>query len=1483
MQEKIQLTVDSSAIKGNSLGALLAELRTVDAAIAQIHSRLGKGPNIGAAWLQPVEQIKQKLDRTFKTKGPYGASDVLKAIGLDEASVNQALARLNEMGSKLKGFQTKSGTFSSLNTAANGVSQTLRAEVAALNQAMAGAQTAIGKALRGEGPKGATFSGKDFAVKVDGQINLVIPGTQIQASVSGPVTLKVAVEGTPAAAGGAPAGASTGRSPETGQFTGGGHKSKSKGGAQPLDIASQRGETSRVRTERIENGVVTLRQEAITRVNEMGNVITDTHDSIEGIIKQVTKSTTANSPLAEYRQARRIMAEQFKQQKAAMVDTLPADLQWRDIYTKQATVLRGMGKAENGKYLHPALAGLPEPAADQAAALLNATAATLEEKALAAHRAVRAPGQQAMAAIQASQLGTMSRNNWINFLQGTAGQGVPVNVGTGMPSSAAADLRKQFSEQADKAAKAAERAAQPPKNLGSPQWGAMAAIQASQLGTMSRNNWMSFLQGPAGQGVPVAVGTGMAPSPAAAMRNYYNQQAAAASKKATPPPLPATPPPLPVVKPTRLAAAVSASFAPENMLIHTIKAAGWATAITAIYKPLELVEYSLKRMLDLGEQVAHLSVIFHGVGGSAKELTEDVLRLASANGRSSDEAMESATEWARLGLSRVQVNKAVQISLEAANVAQVSVGEATKQLAAQMHIYGMTVDQLDGALGTMVNTSQTFNVTTEDLLGGLDRAAAAGKVAGVSFAELQGLIGATVGGTGQSGVQVGNTIKNLFTQFTRPEIQQYLQTQGIASTSGNQFGNGSEVLRRMFIQYQKMDPTQQRNLGTVIAGRLQTARFAGMMNEYPKAEQLAIEGLLRQNAALETNQRVVQTLRAQVHGLGAEWDRVLVNSGGHDVLTTATRNAKNAVGAFGDMMIGGSDAFRKNQTVAEAQAKAIANTKPDSLARVGGVLGALAATSLRFTPFTMGVANTGLLGQQAGLFDIITALREGDNNQPSPEDAFNKAGRHQEAMQLIQKQMETAAEMQQGGLNTEGARQTYENARKNFAELGLPPGADFSRGVVVAQEKQVDDLMAKIMALAQMKQKADTELAGGKLTSAAYDKQIEEIKRLGNAEQAAADEVLSTVEEQIARKQEYINLLKEEVGVTELVARLAGQVATGTLTGETSQQEYSVKARIASLQERMQSVAETTPVSVEANPIYQDLVRQMSDAKAQLAMIQSPRYQAAVETYDNRNIAVRRAAAESNSYAVGYTEAEKLVRQQGALRAELGTLTERRDLGTATDNDLVRGLQLEVELAKNHEQIQLRIVELKGQEKQILIEANREYQKSMLMSGPGELLKRLYAGTRGNMSTGQFMSLDPELRRHYYDQRGGEAGAKNREEQAIFRGWHLDVPGEQAQAKGDRKDTDKWIAAQNNPTAGMPGLPPPKTDELLTQAMRSAQALSDFTGRLLSATNAVGALSDAIARLTPGGTQANHPGTPAPHMDISSGHALGATTLTKCF
>ncbi len=1432
LQEKIILSVDTSAVKGNSLEKLLGDLRQVEGAIQAIHRAAGAGPTIDAKWVQTPKMIQERLNKAFPQKGPYKAMDVFKAVGLDPANANRAFALMDKLRTKLTGLSVPNGTFNNLQNAAKAVSKIFSEEYRQINEHTRVRRSAIGQALRGEGgASGATLSGKDIAVKVDGAIKLEIPATQIQASVvGGPIQVTV-----PSA--GAPSAGSAVRGPD-GRFLptapgGGGSKKKSGGSAQPIDLGLQKGETGRILTERLKDGAVTSRQLAVTRVNELGQTVTEIHDSKDGLIKNVERATTGNSPLARYRSLRREMTEIFKQ------STLGAtDWQMPQVYAQQAGQLRSLAAAQGGKFLHPALAGLPTPVAQQISALLLAGAGTLDARALAEQNALMAPGFAQVAALQGRQTGTMSAYSWRNFLQGGYG------INTGMASGPASQMRAYYSQQAATAQRQAAaqarrlaRANRAPKNLGSAQW--------------------------------------MTPAP------YYAKAPLGPFNNPLNPTKPLPPPRMQSPTPNRLAMALGGAFHPENLLVHTIKAAGWATAITAIYKPLELAEHSLKRFVDVGAQTAHLSTVFRGVGGSAQQLANDVMKLAAANGRSTDEAIESATEWARLGMSRVQINEAVKVSLIAANVAQVSVGEATKQMSSLMHIYGLNVGQLDAALGMLVNTSQKFNVTTEDLFGGLDRAAASAKVAGVDLPELQGLIGATSGGIGQSGVQVGNTIKNLLTQFTRPEIQEYLRTQGISTMKGGAYGGGSEVLRQMFIRYQSMNPTQRRSMGTVVAGRLQTARFEGLMNEYPMAQKLAIDGQLRMNAAMETNVKIVQTLRAQFSGLRSEWDRLVVNTdaggfGGNMGLWT--RSTKNVIGGIANLFGGPPDQAAYESALNK-------NLQGIDYIRRNGGFWANQRENLGMTLATIGYwTGAGFWGEngvaeQPGWMDWYNYNQE--RGKSNPEQFSQKLGQTlgwQNAYGRMARLFQTATDL--GNVHTEASEKTRQFADEYLGNYFHLANGDYAGGQAAAMAASRQQGIEAMKQMAQYKASLDAAYAA----DGDQKKYQEGMDRLNSATRQVTqslEEQISTIADMVSRRQEFINLLREEQGVMEILGRLNSQVSPGTLGGETDQKLQTLSQTIPDLERRIAELRDSTGLGqeIESLPQYQQLYSQLQTARSEQSLLTSPRYTAAVEAYDDRRIAIQRAQAEAASSAVGYTESEKLLRQKADLERELGQM---HSLGTsASTNDITRAMQLQVELAKNHERIQQRIVELKGEEKQILIDATREYQKSLLLSGPGELLKRLYVGgrsARGGVGAGEFMSMDPESRRFYYDLHGGEPGAKNREEQWLLGGMALSVAGQQGQMHADRSAYRSWLNRLPNPVEGMPGLALPKMDPLMDQAAKSAAALSDFAKQLLTTNDALKTLAQTLGQMNGHASAPSAPANPPPRHNISAGHALGAVS-----
>jgi TP901 family phage tail tape measure protein len=343
-----------------------------------------------------------------------------------------------------------------------------------------------------------------------------------------------------------------------------------------------------------------------------------------------------------------------------------------------------------------------------------------------------------------------------------------------------------------------------------------------------------------------------------------------------------------------------AGYLAGDFVKNTAKVTLWAASVGVLYKSIELARTSLEHLVETGAQMQRLDQVFRQVGGTTQQLASDILHVAAVNGRSDEEAMQSAIQWSRLGLTRAQVNEAVTVSLMAANVANTDAAKSTEMLQAVMQTYGLRVMDLRGVLGELNQISNTYNVTNNDLLEGLSRTAAAAKATGLPLQELMGLIGSTVGATGQSGANIGNAIKSITLALSNPALQQKLRSQFRfePTTGGEGLKDMSTLLADLYVKYQHLNDAQRQSLLFSVAGRTQANRLASMLDNYVQAQALAVNAQLNLNSAEVENVKIKSALRAQLQGLNTEWQRFVLiqgNRGPVQAMTQVTSALRNVL------------------------------------------------------------------------------------------------------------------------------------------------------------------------------------------------------------------------------------------------------------------------------------------------------------------------------------------------------------------------------------------------------------------------------------------------------------------------------------------------------------------------------------------------------------------------------------------------------------
>jgi TP901 family phage tail tape measure protein len=804
-------------------------------------------------------------------------------------------------------------------------------------------------------------------------------------------------------------------------------------------------------------------------------------------------------------------------------------------------------------------------------------------------------------------------------------------------------------------------------------------------------------------------------------------------------------------KPTDRLDAALEGLTGRNLLANLVKVSAWSAAVMVLYKSAELAAYSLKRLEETGMEMAHLDIVFRGVGGSVKELTSDMMKLGAAQGRGTDEVMESATAWARLGGDRKTINEEVRVSAVAANIANMHMSETTKQLMSLMHIYHMEAGDLNGTLGMLVNTSLKYNVTLEEMFTGLDRSAAAARVAGLGLAELQGMIAVVVGKTGQSGSVVGNTIKYMLTEFNREDVQRTLRGYGVETLGKNlQQKPAGEIIGELAGKWDTLGGRQQQGLTSLLGGRFSASRIVPIMEDYLQIQKLAIDGQLNLNQAQQANVKILDTLKAQLAGVHAEFDRLILAAAGGGksdqgfmgVLATAARTGKNVLHLMANA------AGRPNPWEGSGPApRSVLDRFNDWVE--GPVSSGQESFQDRMGALS-GQANA--YHQQRSFFELASTklamgkLRPEEANMVASELTPDRAKSFLENWQVNPRAAqgvlaEAKGSSQQAAKDAEDKRLALANGRVQ----GLQAQVDKVNASVTARQKGGETERNSPALVKELSQQQELNKAIGDVTAAR------------DADWKTQSDIDGDVPQVIEMKQTYVNLLKEQAGAMEMIGRLATQFPAHTPTGQ-AQQEFEALQQQQALLAKAEATArgQGWDTSPEQQQLWQEMVSRKRDVDASLAMMGSKPYQSLVGQLTARQRGGQSAEYASRMADYGYDDADKLLRVRKELTDDIARSNEklqRVEAGSAEEQDLIgRKLKDQELFYENNLDLRRRAADVEREIHQLAIDQNREFSRSFFGSGAADMLRKLAAfklvladGQHG-VTQGQLFSMGPGMR-----------------------------------------------------------------------------------------------------------------------------------------
>jgi TP901 family phage tail tape measure protein len=776
-------------------------------------------------------------------------------------------------------------------------------------------------------------------------------------------------------------------------------------------------------------------------------------------------------------------------------------------------------------------------------------------------------------------------------------------------------------------------------------------------------------------------------------------------------------------------------FSPMNFAANMAKVAGWGVAVQG-YQAIEAVVVGgAKRMIELEEATSRLDGTFKGVGGSAKQLAMDLAGLAGATNSDTMKAIEAAQEWGRLSLSRNQTAAAVGASLTLANVGKMTPERSSEFLTALMTDYNLRPEEMNGVVGELNYMASTKRVLPRELLEGMSRVQNFANQAGMGLPELAGLVSAGVAQSGNTGNQIGNALKRVGQSLVNPANRQYLRAMGIEPTSGG--GEGlkslSQIMGEVYGRYQGMNREERINLSSRLAGGNQASRFAAILEGYPEAQRLAAESQLHMDAAQGPNKKILNTMHGRYAEMKAEADKLTMDSGNQ--LSPYVRGLTRAGTAW--------------------------------------------ARGARLAPFLAGIS------PGPGIFYGLTApLNQDEKEERAAGLALDKSQIAEGKMGAAQtwassaKSAQTAlagalpgnvADLgkQWAWLFPEGrARDKFValtaagNTSEARAMLGSVVSLSEGRGRVALQEKMA--VTAGRITAGEVILKR--QVAAGEDTS---ETQIKLSALRGEVRKFARDDEMWGTTDGEARRQTVANEATMTTAGAGGIAQLYGGLPALGHAATLGNQIAGGRASERWLLER-QKAANKLPDSVDKDELIESIAEQLKGTRATLAYSESATGRGLARMGDDQDVARHIYGVEANAGAVGLSQGAQLLNKESDLGSKIFEGRRKGEDGLG-DNERTRLLEFETQQLQTQQAIVARTIESRREEKQLMLESQREFNRGLLLAGPGELLKRLavrqLAAQPGGMTAGRFMSMAPDMRKMYMDLRGGVAGGRLREEQ----------------------------------------------------------------------------------------------------------------------
>ena len=339
-------------------------------------------------------------------------------------------------------------------------------------------------------------------------------------------------------------------------------------------------------------------------------------------------------------------------------------------------------------------------------------------------------------------------------------------------------------------------------------------------------------------------------------------------------------------------------FGMKNAIKQTIE---YAISVGLIYGALAQLREGIKFVADLNKELVSIQVLQTEGAKTSEEIAQLAVNfndLGRAMGATTIEIAKGSVEWLRQGYTIADTQKLLTSTLMLSKLGNMETADSTEKLISTLNGFGMAADDATTIVSKLIAIDNIAATSAQELSTALQYSSAVANNVGVSFDQLNAMVGTVSSVTRLSAETIGQAFKTIFTRMEQVKAGAKLDEFGDSLNnvetvltkvniklrdSATSFRPLGEVIDEIGAKWSTFNDVQRNQIATAVAGVRQGQIFLTLMQHYGDVAKYITAETNSAGLAQDRYAIYLKGVEAAQNRLTASWERLwmeTVKSGG---------------------------------------------------------------------------------------------------------------------------------------------------------------------------------------------------------------------------------------------------------------------------------------------------------------------------------------------------------------------------------------------------------------------------------------------------------------------------------------------------------------------------------------------------------------------------------------------------------------------------